>query len=877
MSAKYLIITVDDEAPILEYYSSVIPEEYEVICFEDPNDALQAAIDNQNRLILVISDFKMPEENGFQFRERLLDNGIDCPFSLVTAFYDKDMATEGMRLKIGRFLEKPVRDEQIIELIETEAAERISSIEEDREMITEFLQETKPMLEEIEELILYVEEDPHDIKSINTYFRLLHTIKGTSSCLGLTEISGYAHQYEDLINKVKSNEITINRKVINALLEGLDQLKNLYGLAERFEPFPPNLEELANIFSADFSGSDAEQETGQSVEVSGQEAPNVEKVQKSTTKEKDEKITVSEGLLSDFLEMSGELTVIRNTIFKTLIRLQGKLTGDKDLDHLSESMIELQKVSTILQNQISEMKKVEIESVYRPMRRVVRDSCSVLNKNVDFIIEGDSFKIDTSVAKLLNSVLVHMLRNGVDHGIEDAETRENSGKSATGKLTLKSYETGENVIVEVIDDGKGLNKEFLKKKAIEKGLYTEEQLKSMSDQKIFGIIFESGFSTNTEVTSVSGRGVGMDMVKSSIEEVGGRILIDSKLGEGSKFVLVIPIPRSILIIKSLMVTSKCAQFNIPLDDVDEVVLLDSQKETRDIHELNGVHVLRHHGVLCPLVHLGNTLDLTSEQNIEEVQNIVIVKGEGYRYGILVDAINDIEEIVVKKLSKHFRTPEYLGTTFSDDGALSLILDCKGIAERHGIDNYVDEGDDGHIVSQGIKDTDVLEFMRFTLNELENCAIPLNYVFRLEEVKANEIQYTGNRALIRYRGKSLPLIFVENELGITKNKLSEVYTNVDDTLNVLVINIDGKLYGAIIKELSDIASTREAVDTVFSDREGILGTVTIDETIITVLNIHALTGQIHGHLSFSGMDTLKPDSDSNANSNSNKNESTQDAA
>ncbi len=856
MSSKYLIIGLDDEASILDYYESVVPEEYEFLKFTHPEDALEAAIENEKRLILVISDFKMPEENGFQFREKLLAQGIDCPFSLVTAFYDKDMATQGMRLKIRRFLEKPIQDEQILDLIETEAREKITSIEEDREMITEFLQETKPMLEEIEELILCVEEDPHDIKSVNTYFRLLHTIKGTSSCLGLTEISDYAHKYEDLITKVKDSKITINRKVIDALLQGLDQLKNLYYLAENFEPFPPNLEELATIFSSDFSEESISEEK---VAGSGEPVHAAEKSQRAT-KEKDEKITVSEGLLSEFLEMSGELTVIRNTIFKTLIRLQGKLNGDKDLEHLSESMVELQKVSTVLQNQISEMKKVEIESVWRPMRRVVRDSCAVLNKEIDFIIEGDSFKIDTSVAKLLNGALVHMLRNGVDHGIEDAETRENCGKPAMGTLRLNSYETGENIIVEVTDDGKGLNKEVLKRKAIEKGIYTEEEIKGMNDQKIYSIIFESGFSTNTEVTSVSGRGVGMDMVKSSIQEFGGKILIDSTLGEGTKFVLVIPIPRSILIIKSLMVSTVGKYFNIPLDDVNEVVLLDSQKDKHDIHYLNGVHMLRHHGDLCPLVHLGNTLELTTAKAIRDIQNIVIVKGEGYRYGLLVDSIHDIEEVVVKKLSKHFKTPEYLGTTFSDDGALSLILDCKGIAERHGIDTYVQEDDSSSFIGENKEIHESLEFMRFSLNSLENCAIPLEFVFRLEEIKMSAVQYSGDRALIRYRGKSLPLVYVEHELGLIDKNLSQVIDNrSDDVMNVLVVNVDGKLYGAIIKELSDIASSHDKVDTVFSDREGVLGTITIDERIISVLNIHTLVGNVHGHLSFSNMERYSSES------------------
>lgn len=315
--AKYIIISVDDEEAILDYYKMIIPEDFEHHSFSNPEHALEFALENQNRLALMISDFKMPEMNGFELREKLLGGGVDCPFAMVTAFHDKEMAIEGMRLKIVKFLDKPVTDEQILNLISVDAADHIKSLDEDREMITEFLQETKPMLEEIEELILSVEDDPHDMKAINTYFRLLHTIKGTSSCLGLNDISSYAHRYEDLITQVKNNDQKINRKVIDVLLEGLDQLKNLYSLAENFEPFPENLEELANIFSQDFTvEAVTKAEEGGATE---KEAP---KQQARESKEKEEKITVPESLLADFLEMSGELTVIRNTIFKTLIKLQ---------------------------------------------------------------------------------------------------------------------------------------------------------------------------------------------------------------------------------------------------------------------------------------------------------------------------------------------------------------------------------------------------------------------------------------------------------------------------------------------------------------------------------------------------------------------------
>ncbi|MCR9204573.1 MAG: response regulator, partial [Halobacteriovoraceae bacterium] len=252
MSDLFQIVFIDDETNILEQYQSFIPKDkFEVHAFSDPEEGLAYINENHAMIALVISDFKMPKLTGFDVRKKILENDLDIPFAMITGFYDKEMATEGMKLRISRFIEKPVEESAVLELLENEAQERIESINEDREMISEFLQETKPMLEEIEELILSLEEDPHDTKAVNTYFRLLHTIKGTSSCLGLNVISAYAHKYEDLITSVQASQISVNRKVIDVLLVGLDQLKELYSLAESFKPFPEDIEERANVFEQD--------------------------------------------------------------------------------------------------------------------------------------------------------------------------------------------------------------------------------------------------------------------------------------------------------------------------------------------------------------------------------------------------------------------------------------------------------------------------------------------------------------------------------------------------------------------------------------------------------------------------------------------------
>lgn len=831
MSQDLYIISIDDEADITALYEPIVQDlgfKYEG--FTDFETFKKFLDENHNRVAFVISDYKMPDKDGFEVRKYMNDNSMSTiPFVLVTGFYTKEMATEGMSLRICSFIEKPFLNENIEDVIKEFSAERVEAINEEREMIGEFLNETQPMLEEIEELILSLEDDPHDMKAVNTYFRLLHTIKGTSSCLGLNEIADYAHQYEDLITKVKNCEISANSAVVNVLLKGLDDLKSLYKIASEGKSYPPNLEEMASIFTGDFEAADESLKQAVEDGQSKDEAKDSEREEKKS-KPQDEKVNVSVGLLGEFLEMSGELTVIRNTIFKNLNKLNTRYKGDKDIDLLISNMGEMQKISSILQNQISEIKKITMDSVFRPMKRVVRDSCNATGKEVDFSVSGGDLRVDTSVGKLLNNVLVHLLRNGVDHGIEDAQKRIESGKDAKGKLDLTCYETGENIFVEIQDDGGGINPDFIRKKAIEKGLYSEEELSHMSDQKVFSIIFESGFSTNTEVTSISGRGVGMDMVRSSVEEVGGKIYIDSVVGQGSKFVLMIPIPRSILIINSLMVSTANAGYNIPLDDVAEVILFNKDFDAKNIHQVEGSHILKHHGDLIPLVNLDCVLKETTHFELNDLQSIVVLRGDGYKYGLVVDQILDIEEIVVKKLSPMMKDrQEYLGVTFIGDGDLGLILDPEGIAKKLGIES-INEDSAEHLFKTNNINSDEIEFMKFKLEADGNFCLPLEWVHRLEKFQGKNVQFTGTKALLRYRGKSLPLINVANALELCEKK-----NNYPDIFDAIVIkNEKNELFGLVVQEMMDIGKAHTHVDTNMTDRNGVSGTIYLDEKIYTVV-------------------------------------------
>ncbi|WP_127716520.1 chemotaxis protein CheW [Halobacteriovorax sp. HLS] len=823
---KYKIVCVDDELEILDIYSTCLDSsEFEVVTFSEVDEAKEYVKLNANSIIFIFSDFRMPDHDGFSFRRDILSYASEIPFALITGFYDKEMAMEGMNLNICTFLKKPIDFDEIHKLISTLGQKRLSVLNEDYEMVTSFIEESYPMLDEIENLILNLESDPHDINSLNTYFRLLHTIKGTSSCVGLQSIPAYTHRYEDLVTALKNGNIKVSQKVINTLLVGLDELKYMFNSIKSGGEFEFDVSEKLKVFDEDFSSEETILVSKDDSSSSSSSSAGTKEISKT----EEEKINVSVGVLDEFMEFSGELTVLRSSVLKSAMKLEAKYTGDRDIEVLSETLDEMHKVSSLLQFQITELRKVDMESIYKPLKRVIRDACKSLNKDIELVTEGGALRIDTSLSKVLNGALIHLIRNGVDHGIEIPEVRVKAGKEAQGLITIKSFEEGENVIVEIEDNGNGMDVSRIKAKALENNLFTQQQLDRMSDQRIFSLIFESGFSTAAEVTDISGRGVGMDMVKSSVTNVGGKIHINSKLGEGSKFTLVLPIPRSVLIIKSLMVSVGDHNFCLALEDVDEVVNYCGEKDGEIIHKVEGGSILRHHGELIPLVGVDKILNIESNAQTSEM-NIVIVKGEGFKYAIIVDEIHDIEEVVCKKLSKHLKGIScFQGATFVGDGEMAMVLDLCGFAEYANIKLDVEEEFEEEFVNFSTEQ----EFMQFNFSEKSNYAIPLEKVVRLEEFKVSKLEYTGKLALIRYRDNVLPIIDVEKRLGFCHSQ--DNFRN-NEVLKVIVVSKGSSQYGFVVDDIKDIGVTEEEINFSTSDRDGIKGTVYINNVTVNVLDV-----------------------------------------
>jgi two-component system chemotaxis sensor kinase CheA len=693
---------------------------------------------------------------------------------------------------------------------------------ENNEVLFSFIEASTPILEEIEEIIHQLKTDPDATTLLNTYFRLLYTLKGTSLCVGLKNIPKFAQSYGELIGKLQWQQTVLTPDVLDALSKGLEQLKFMFAEAR-----------LGN-FEAD---------AGTNFEINGNTTTPIKTSIHSENN--NDKIGVSINVLDKFMELSGQFTVLRNTLIKSAAELEQRYYGDKELEVMVESLTEMHKVSTTLQNNISEMRKIGIDIVYNSIRRVARDSATALSKHVELKVEGEDLKIDTSISKILTSALAHMVRNSIDHGIEMPEKRVQAGKSKTGTLHLKAFEDGDNIVVELSDDGSGLSVSRIKEKALEKNLFTSEQLAQMTDQKVFSIIFEEGFSTAAAITDISGSGTGMDVVKASIENVGGKILIDSHEGTGAKFILIVPIPRSVLIIKSLMIKFCQSIYSIPLDQVAEVVCLEEFKDSKVLHHIENSLILRHHDELLPLVDLCKMIANQQEDTAKEVLNVVIVKSEGYKFGIIVDEILDIEEIVVKKMSEQLKNSQYfMGVTFIGRGDLALILDLKMIALKAEIKHIDQTVATGKYLSE-IKQTDDMEFMQFNFKHSKNYAFPLMVVNRLEEVKTMDVEFSGAIPLVRYRDDSLPLLFIERQLGMCP-VVDSMITYYPDILKVIVVNLHNKIFGIVVEEILDIGTTAAQIDTDSVDRAGFLGTIFIAEKTITILDVNYL---IENYLDF----------------------------
>ena len=539
------------------------------------------------------------------------------------------------------------------------------------------------------------------------------------------------------------------------------------------------------------------------------------------------------------MNLVGELVLTRNQITQFSAR-----QSDANLVGPSQ---QLNLLTSELQEEVMRTRMQPISNVFDKFPRVVRDVATAQGKQVSIEMEGKETELDRSLLEAIKDPLTHIVRNSVDHGIETPEKRVASGKRAEGHLKLRARHEGGQVLVEISDDGAGIDTTRVKNKAIERGVITAQQAGRMSEGEILNLVFLPGFSTAEKVTNLSGRGVGMDVVKTNIDRVNGTVDLQSHLGKGTT--IKIKIPLTLAIVRAVIIQSNGNRFAIPQVNIQELVRLDSDKVRTEIESVHGVPVYRMRGRLLPLLYLSKELKLAKQAGgeIDEdaATNIVVLQANDHPFGLVVNEINDSEEIVVKPLSKQLRGLKiFAGATIMGDGKVALILDVVGLAQNASIfseasDKALAEKTAEVLAAQDQSKTEKQTFLLFAGPDDSRMALPLSTVARLEEFRAATVEKSGDEWVVQYRGKILPLLRLDVVLEERRERVRHSRKSKQaDPLQVLVCNDQGRTLGIVVDRILDIIEDRAEVKAP-ATREGILHAVVINERVTELIDIPAL--------------------------------------
>ncbi len=514
----------------------------------------------------------------------------------------------------------------------------------------------------------------------------------------------------------------------------------------------------------------------------------------------DSSVRIDVHLLDKLMNLVGELVLARNQIlqFSQSIEDAGMAAASQRLNL----------ITTELQEGVMKTRMQPIRNAWSKLPRVVRDLSISCGKMVQVQMEGAETELDKTILEAIKDPLTHIVRNSVDHGIEPADVRKAAGKPIEGTLWLRAYHEGGQVNIEISDDGGGISGERVRNKAVEKGLITPEAAASMSDREATQLILLPGFSTAEKVTNVSGRGVGMDVVKTNVEKIGGTLDIQSIPGQGTT--LRIKIPLTLAIVPALVVTCETDRYCIPQVSLLELVRLEGERARTDIELMHSVPVYRLRGQLLPLVYLDEELALKPHRTDEErrsadVVNIVVLQAEDRQFGLVVDHINDTQEIVVKPLGQHIKgISTYAGSTIMGDGTVALILDVLGIAQQahvlceHTARQFIDANSNRSEHSRVGESWLIVDPKDGT-----RAAIPLSNVARLEEISTEAIEKTGRQQVVQYRGKIMPLISI-SEYG-------QVEPDENGAISLVVFHDGHRNVGVVVGQIVDIVNEADLTD------------------------------------------------------------------
>jgi two-component system chemotaxis sensor kinase CheA len=743
------------------------------------------------------------------------------------------------------------------------------------DLLREFLTETTESLDVVDLELVKFEQDPNNDKILGNIFRLVHTIKGTCGFLGLPRLEAIAHAAETLMGKFRDGA-PVTTEAVSLVLRSIDRIKAIVGELERLETEPEGedrdviaeLERMAETADqaqpapaearpepalAQTAGSlvyqvldrplrpgevsldeleRAFRETSVEVKPAAAAPPSppkaappkaapakaVETAEKpegaaDESAVKNQSIRVNVDTLEHLMTMVSELVLTRNQLLEIARRNED-----------NEFKVPLQRLSNVtaeLQEGVMKTRMQPIGNAWQKLPRIVRDLAKELGKSIDLDMHGADTELDRQVLELIKDPLTHMVRNSADHGLERPADRLAVGKPETGTIKLSAYHQGGHIIIEIADDGRGLDVNRIRRKAVDNGLVSEADADKLSEAQIHKFIFAAGFSTAAAVTNVSGRGVGMDVVKTNIDAIGGTVDLRSVAGQGTTFT--IKIPLTLAIVSALIVEAAGDRFAIPQLAVVELVRASTEAEHR-IERIKDTPVLRLRNKLLPLVHLSRLLGTATDETKED-SGFVVVSQIGARiFGIVVDGVFHTEEIVVKPMSSKLRHIDmFSGNTILGDGSVIMIIDPNGIAAMFGGAGD-EEAESTAAESRGEGDARTA-FLVFRAGGENPKAVPLSLVTRLEEIDAAKIEQANGRDLVQYRGALMPLVYVNNQ----------VRRGDGGTQQMLVFSDGGRSMGLVVDQIVDIVEDRLSIE-IASNEPGVIGTAVVKGKATEIVDV-----------------------------------------
>lgn len=593
-----------------------------------------------------------------------------------------------------------------------------------KEIVESFIVETKEILEKLDVDLVEMEKRPDDTELLNSVFRHFHTIKGTSSFLGLDKLTGVTHKGEDILNKLRKGEAILTSDIMDALLKAFDKMKSLLYSIEEFQnedvEVKNTIKELTSLISTLENGGkvteakknvkksnkagkksetvktkkndsesikqveseeeitsleeaeDAEDEQEQELVKTEPNRSDENKLKPEITKKVENSIRVDVERLDELLNIVSELVLGRNRLAQVNSEFALENEGTKFSRDLFDATKQIDLMTNELQLVVMKTRMIKIGKVFNKFPRLVRDLSREANKQINIVIKGEETELDKTLIEEINDPLVHLVRNSVDHGIETPDKRKELGKNPTGTLTLSAEHEGNNIIITIEDDGKGIDPEVIKNKAVSKGLISAERARELSKQEILNLIFLPGFSTAEVVTNISGRGVGMDVVKTNVTKLRGIINVDSTTGAGTK--IIVKLPLTLAIIPGMIVKVRDQSIVIPLNTVLEVLRVHRE----NIYSINQKPVIKMRDSVLPLVSVEKILFGSEDQDEDKIWQYVVVVGIAEkRYGIEVDGLVGQKEVVIKSLGNYFgKIQGIAGSTIMGDGSVVMIVDIN---------------------------------------------------------------------------------------------------------------------------------------------------------------------------------------------------------